>query len=32
MKISMTHNTYLTPRFLEDNNFIPAKSAAQTYI
>ena len=30
MKTTVTHNKYLTPQFLEDNDPISAKSAAQT--
>ena len=29
VKTSITHNKYLTPRFLEDNDPTSAKSAAQ---
>ena len=32
VKISVTHNKHLTPRFLEDNDPISAKSTANSYL
>ena len=32
VKMSITHNKYSTLRFLEDNDPISAKSAAQTFV